>query len=303
MTPFELFWYWVNERHAIYLRRQAGEPWPWTNDPILQEYKFTNVFRELDRGTVWYRENIREPYADHPRLFSNTCFYRQFNRWQTAEHIGYLIDPEQELARGYTTWERASRKGHGQIWWPEHVEGRLRELAATGQPLFTGAHMMTGIIGAKMGHDKTWQTVYVVDQIWQNEHLYAPQPGDTLQSAFNRLVKATGFGAFLAYEVISDLRWTRYLNEASDIMTWANPGPGAVRGINRTNGWELGKRAVSNDRYVQEMRYLLDVSPSYLEDYVPALEMRDIEHSLCEFDKYSRVFHGQGKPRSKYHRP
>jgi hypothetical protein len=30
------------------------------------------------------------------------------------------------------------------------------------------------------------------------------------------------------------------------------------------------------------------------------LEMRDIEHSLCEFDKYERVRLGQGKPRSKY---
>jgi hypothetical protein len=30
--------------------------------------------------------------------------------------------------------------------------------------------------------------------------------------------------------------------------------------------------------------------------------MRDIEHSLCEFDKYERVRLGQGKPRSLYKR-
>jgi hypothetical protein len=28
--------------------------------------------------------------------------------------------------------------------------------------------------------------------------------------------------------------------------------------------------------------------------------MRDIEHCLCEFDKYERVRLGQGKPRAQY---
>jgi hypothetical protein len=28
--------------------------------------------------------------------------------------------------------------------------------------------------------------------------------------------------------------------------------------------------------------------------------MREIEHSLCEFDKYMRVKRGEGRPRSKY---
>ena len=36
--------------------------------------------------------------------------------------------------------------------------------------------------------------------------------------------------------------------------------------------------------------------------YLSNIEMRDIEHSLCEFDKYERVRLGQGRPRSKYER-
>ncbi len=32
----------------------------------------------------------------------------------------------------------------------------------------------------------------------------------------------------------------------------------------------------------------------------PRLELRDIEHSLCEFDKYERVRLGEGRPRSMY---
>jgi hypothetical protein len=48
------------------------------------------------------------------------------------------------------------------------------------------------------------------------------------------------------------------------------------------------------------MQDLLAISKGNLPTYVPMLEMRDIEHSLCEFDKYERVRLGQGRPRSKY---
>ena len=69
------FWYWVNERHSIYLRKAAGDPRPWTKDPILQRYKFTNVFRELDMGTKWLRECIILPHwSDGPLLLFNIIF-------------------------------------------------------------------------------------------------------------------------------------------------------------------------------------------------------------------------------------
>ena len=50
---YDLFWYWINERHQIYLKRQAGMEPPWTVDQILQKYFFTNVFRHLDKVSVW----------------------------------------------------------------------------------------------------------------------------------------------------------------------------------------------------------------------------------------------------------
>ncbi|THH15300.1 hypothetical protein EW146_g5161 [Bondarzewia mesenterica] len=41
----------IAERHAIHQRRIAGEAFPWTDDPVLLKYSFTNVFRVLDRMT------------------------------------------------------------------------------------------------------------------------------------------------------------------------------------------------------------------------------------------------------------
>ena len=103
----------------------------------------------------------------------------------------------------------------------------------------------------------------------------------------------------MAYEVASDLRHTRYLRNAPDIMTWANLGPGSKRGINRVLGEPLG--ASVSDQLAQEVFLsLLEYLQSNWPNDWPALEMREVEHSLCEFDKYMRVKLGQGRPRAKY---
>lgn len=54
----ELAWF-VRERAVIAARKARGLPAPWTDDLILQSGKFGNVWRELDRGTVWERTAIK----------------------------------------------------------------------------------------------------------------------------------------------------------------------------------------------------------------------------------------------------
>src|SRR5580700_2427077 len=67
-----LLWY-MEERQTIYVKRQAGEPFPWTADPILKGRRLENVYREQDRETTWLRENWLEPYADHDNLWFAVC--------------------------------------------------------------------------------------------------------------------------------------------------------------------------------------------------------------------------------------
>jgi hypothetical protein len=109
-------------------------------------------------------------------------------------------------------------------------------------------------------------------------------------------------GPFTAYEVICDMRYQKgMLTAAPDKMTWANLGPGARRGINRLVHGSKDKKAFrKNEEYVEFMRELLKASPEYLGEHVPPLEMREIEHSLCEWDKWVRVHNGEGRPRSLY---
>ena len=55
------FYSFMVKRENIRLRKEAKEPWPWTEDKILQTYKFTNVKREHDRTTKWMRNHWTRP--------------------------------------------------------------------------------------------------------------------------------------------------------------------------------------------------------------------------------------------------
>ena len=87
----ENFFNFLNERHRIYLKKLRGEEYPWTKDPILQKYKFTNVFREQDTTTVWFRENIRGSLANSSDVALATIIFRWFNLIETGK---ILLDHE-----------------------------------------------------------------------------------------------------------------------------------------------------------------------------------------------------------------
>jgi 5-hmdU DNA kinase-like protein len=94
---------WMAERHAIHQRRLTGRPWPWTDDPILQQHNFTNVFRIYDRVTQYIICNV---IGEGDQDFHETCFrvilFRCFNRISTWElllaHFGELMWRNFDLA-------------------------------------------------------------------------------------------------------------------------------------------------------------------------------------------------------------
>src|SRR5262245_1677713 len=85
LPPLGIFLYWVRERHQIHLRRKAGMSPPWTDDEILQSIFFTNPYREHDKTTVWFRENVRDPLRNDPRVLFATIIFRWFNYIPTGE--------------------------------------------------------------------------------------------------------------------------------------------------------------------------------------------------------------------------
>lgn len=282
------FWDWMTERHSIYLKRKAGNPAPWTKDAVLAEYSFCNVYRELDRVTVWIRENWREPHANSPHLWIAMCLARQINWPDTLNEIGFPI-------AGYSA---------------QHAQDVLEARQARGEKVYTGAYMISAPNNEMKALGFVKKPAYtaqiVVGKPWERrDEFYAMfdngrQP--TMQEVHSWLKGFIGYGDFMAYEVVTDLRHTRYLCNAPDINTWAVAGPGAIRGLNRLHGRDY-KAGMTQQQALAEMLQLLSLSKTCLPDWMPPLELREIEHSLCETDKWLRVKLGQGTPRAKFHPP
>lgn len=81
---WEEFEWFVRERWRIATRKEAGEPPPWTDDPILRSGKFGNVWREWDAGTKWERE-LLSSYEDPRDCLRLILVYRHNLMPQTTE--------------------------------------------------------------------------------------------------------------------------------------------------------------------------------------------------------------------------
>jgi len=89
MMNIEPFVTFIFRRKLLAERRLSGTT-PWTDDPILRDYRFCNVEREQDRGTLDLARIWRDNHADDPDLWFALALYRrgfnwgqQLKRWAT----------------------------------------------------------------------------------------------------------------------------------------------------------------------------------------------------------------------------
>lgn len=287
----EHFFEFARERHAIYLRRAAGQSWPWTENYFLQTYRFTNVFREFDKNTVWLRENVRELERDK-YLLPAIVLFRWTNRITTGEALFC-----QYVEKDRTAWELYRWKRD-----PEILIQAVRAYCGRG-PYVTGAYIITSLTGYDKleGVIRMFDNFYRADE-WRHvtDKLLRARGRTPLQETWDWLRTVPYMGTFHSYEVVSDLRHTSLHRHAHDVDTWANPGPGALRGLERIYG-----QRHTHEEAIVRMRDLLSLSRNrdiWPADW-PRWELREVEHTLCEFDKYERVRLGEGRPRSVYRMP
>ena len=58
-SRLSLLYHYINERYKIHLLKDIYvQPKPWTDDPILKSFRFTNIRREHDTETKWVIEHI-----------------------------------------------------------------------------------------------------------------------------------------------------------------------------------------------------------------------------------------------------
>lgn len=275
----------IKERNAIHNRRLLGKPKPWTDDPILQQYRFTNVYREQDTVTQWIAEHWRTPHAADQYLWFALTVARFTNLPSTMEALGYPVP-----------------------WKPGHFVKTLRRLMDAGQQVFTGAYMISNF--HETGPKEQVLANSVLTPLWKNREritdiicnrTLGTVPPPTLRDAHLALkdnygLRGTGF---IAGQVIADLKYVQ-LRRATDWQTWATPGPGSKRGLNRVMGLDK-MNPWHHDDWLTELHVVQDrVNKMALNANMHPLHAQDVQNCLCEFDKYERVRLGEGRPRARY---
>jgi hypothetical protein len=266
----ERFLYWIEEREAIRCRKTAGQLRPWTDDEILQKYRFCNVRRMDDKVSTWLLQNWYLPNYDHPHMLVACTIARHFNQPLALEAIGFPKD-----------------------WKPLLFKGILRELKRQGERIFNAAYMVRGI-------GTTDKTEMVIDKVCQPLVNHPPILDlNSMRKSVEALLPYWGFSSFMAGQVVADLRWA-VAGTWRDRKTWAPVGPGSVRGMNRLYDRPY-KTSLLRQQFEQEFGKLLVLCSNELPNKIYSrLEAIDLQNCLCEWDKYERALWGQGRPKQLY---
>jgi hypothetical protein len=269
------FFDFVNERELIRIRKESGEAWPWTNDEALRDFFYCNVFREDDKTTRWFKENVRDPLqgSSPERILFATVAFRWFNRISTGELIKpYLLGD----------------------WNEEEIRDILYDVEG---PVFGGAYIIKSPDGMRKidGILKCIRNFTVMPRILER----------TMETLHRHLMQYPYMGRFMAYEVVTDLRHTKVLGGAVDINTWTSAGPGAARGLGLVVSGDKNQFSYGSTKQQKVMLgYMIHIlrrsrDANMWPWHEKPWEMREVEHCLCEFAKYSAARTG-GRMKRKY---
>lgn len=298
----DLYWRFIHERHAVWHRRFIlRESSPWTTDPVIRDYRFTNVYRELDKGTIYLLDKV-VPEIDC--TLANVSCLANFHSFEPRDAIFRIM--VYRTFNHIDTWEVFTKPVDLITPWNfEKVMAAIGLLQSSGTRVFTNAHIVSPY-NSMPGDTKAEKVVHFLDILHQHLDEIAEkiQSQPSLEKVFKYVCSLYGFGPFLAYELVVDFMYRDLIPFTED--DWANAGPGAMRGSQllfpnrrdylavmeelRDRQWEHFDRLHLNFR---EIAYTGRTKDGHL-------TLRNIEHCLCEFQKYYRAFSGVGRPRNEF---
>lgn len=264
----------IRERENIRLRRERGKPRPWTQDPILNTYRFCNVQREHDAVTRWISDNWRTPHKDDPDVWFAMVVARHLNLPDCMKELGYPVP-----------------------WEPKRFRDLMSDRRKRKDKVFSAAYMI-GTGGSGYGMSKPdYLEGMVLTPLWRQRETLRLRSEDTLNSYHMLLCQMYGLASFLAAQVVADLKYIKPLSEASDWETFAASGPGSRRGMNRIldrpvkKGWREDEWRLALSRVREALIPLLQA------EGLPVIHSQDIQNCLCETDKMERTRLGEGRPK------
>lgn len=289
------YYSFIYERQNIWHKRFVQKlPRPWTSNQILNDWKFTNVYRELDKGTIYLLEWLHsESPKTHEDILFNILLYRFFNNEEAHAECGGFV-PYKEF--NITVWE-----------------AKMRARRERGDLVFSDS-FMTNSYGRIPGVDKLARMANMTHWMWQKTPLILAKWKTHIPSTyglrflFEDLTKLDGIGDFNSYEIITDLTYTEVIPYTED--NWANAGPGASYGLEFIFGSVPPMRATKLSPVTRfdlilwlrnNQEHFFDELRTHGHDFKriaylgKPLTTRNIEHCLCEYHKYQKTLIGKGR--------
>ena len=270
---YDLYWYFACERQNIFWKKLNNEPAPWTNDPILQTYKFCNSYRVNDRVSQYLLKNViynMNKYSSEDMLF-RILIFKLFNKESTWE---LLIDNFSDITLKTFNMEKYSKV--------------LENAIENGIKIYNDAYISCAnkAFGYDRKHDNhlaLLNKMFNIDNI-QEKILNCK----TMENAFNIIKSYPLIGNFMAYQLVTDINY-------SDIVDWKEneftiAGPGSLRGIKKCF---IDKGTMSNEDIIRYMYNNQDyefkrLNLNFKRIGNRPLQLIDCQNIFCELDKYCR---------------
>ncbi|MBD2471716.1 nucleotide kinase domain-containing protein [Nostoc sp. FACHB-145] len=272
---FDTYWRFAALRQEVFFNKIKNLPQPWTNDPIIQTYKFCNAYRASDRVSQYLIKNIiydNSRNKNEEEVLFRIFLFKIFNKIETWEYIENKLD-------NHITLKCFNFNLYSQI---------LQEAKDTGYSIYTSAYMSCA--SKEFGYEKKHQNhLSLIDKIIFQDRIIADiVKSKSLQEVFNIIQGYPLLGKFMAYQLATDINYSEIINFDENSFTIA--GPGAERGINKcfihksdkTNA-EIIHWMVENQE--QEFERL---GLNFQTLWGRSLKAIDCQNLFCETDKYCR---------------
>jgi len=275
-TPvYDSYWRFAAERQSVYLRRLKGDAAPWTHNPILQTFRFTNPFRAADRvsqyliSQVQYRADRSQAPAE---VFFRTLLFKLFNKIETWERLERKLGP--------LSWQSADLSA---------IDSILNDAIGRGQRIYSAAYIMPA---PRLGHERKHTNHLSLLRMMMDDGLPASiERAPSLRAIYELLKPYPGLGPFLAFQYAIDLNYSSFLDfEESEFVV---AGPGALDGIAKCFS-SVDKR--SAEEVIHEMadrqeREFGRLGLTFEGLFGRPLQPIDCQNLFCEISKYARVAH------------
>ena len=280
---FKYYMHFIEERMNIFWRRYNGESAPYTEDKILQNHKFTNVYRVLDRSSQYLLKSViynGKKYSKEEMVF-RIILYKHFNLPSTWD---LLIKEFGDITLNITEKE---------------LSEFFKEKTNQGKVIYSNAYMITasfmrsekimGKFGLLPGMPKYQSYLRLIYKgLFEDGIMEEICSSKTMKQGFNSFKGLVGFADFLSYQFVQDINYTEFFD--FDDNSFCAAGPGTQRGIERT--FDIAGKA----DYEQIVKWVYENFEDLLQEYdynfnplpnhTPMVP--DLSNCFCEVDKYMR---------------